>query len=126
MLYQFVNGSLGTESILECDALNILDAFQKFLKGNVTLFVTRYLGTNAVVCYRAIHDVVIMQSPTIGICSMVINEVCPLFSIILKPLYLKLLEKRLVKPIYVDYRGGIFKFCILYAVLGGIVCFVFA
>ncbi len=26
----------------------------------------RYLGTNAVVCYRAIPDVVIMQSPAIG------------------------------------------------------------
>lgn len=86
MFYKHINGSLRTESILKCDTLDILDAFQKFVKRNVTLFVASDLCTDAVICYRTIHNVVIMQSPAIGFCTMVIDEMCPFLRIILKPL----------------------------------------
>ena len=61
------------------------------------MFVTSYLGTNTVVGYRAEYNVVIMQSSTVRVCTVVIDEVCPFLGVILKPLGLELFKERFIK-----------------------------
>ena len=91
-LYQFVNSSLGAESVLEGDAFDVLDAAQKLVEGDVALLVAGNLRTDAIVGNGAIDDVVVVERPSVRFGAVVIDEVRPLLGVCFEALTAELLE----------------------------------
>ena len=94
---------------MEGDAFDVLDATQKLVEGDVALLETGYLCADAVVGYRAIDDVVVVERQAMRLGAVVVDEVRPFLGVLLEALAAELPEERFVELIDVDDGRCVFK-----------------
>ena len=94
---------------MEGDAFDVLDATQKLVEGDVALLETGYLCADAVVGYRAVDDVVVVERQALRLGAVVVDEMRPFLGVFLEALVAELLEERFIEVIDVDNGRRVFK-----------------
>ena len=94
---------------MEGDAFDVLDTTQKLVEGDVALLETGYLCADAVVGYRAVDDVVVVERQAVRLGAVVVDEVRPFFGVFLETLIAELLDERFVELIDVDDGRRVFE-----------------